>query len=205
VAKAPALGTPGHPILCAVTDLAGAGEPSRLESLLDAGLDWIQLRDRRATDGEMEAFLTGVQAAAPRVLDRLLLNDRLSLAATFPVGGLHLPEAGLPVELARDHFPALRIGRSAHSLESAREAARQGADYVILGPAFPTGQKRDPLAREEFLGTGRLGLPVWAIGGITPANGCEVAKFGISGVAAIRALREPDQVRALRGAVVSCP
>ncbi len=163
-------------------------------------MDWIQLRDRRASDRAMETFLLRIEEAAPQALPRLFLNDRLPLAATFPVAGLHLPEAGLPVDRVRREFPDLRIGRSAHSLRSARESADLGADLVILGPAFPTGAKRNPLAPGVLGAAAReVGVPVWAIGGIAPDNVAQVVASGVAGIAAIRSLRDPESVRALRG------
>ncbi len=162
------------------------------------------MRERRAADGALEAFLLRVEATAPRILSRLFLNDRLSLAATLPVGGVHLPEAGLPADRIRRKFPQLRIGRSAHSLRSAREAAALGADFVILGPAFPTGAKRNPLASGVLRAAAReVGVPVWAIGGIATGNVATVVDSGVAGIVAIRSLRTPGAVRALRRAAAT--
>ncbi len=156
------------------------------------------MRDRRASDRDFEEFLDRVE---PETLSRLILNDRLPLALTFPVGGLHLPEAGLPLDEVRRRHPNLRIGRSAHSARSAVETARLGADWVILGPAFPTGAKRTPLPAGELERAARESeAPVWAIGGIAPENVAGVLDSGVAGVAAIRSMGSPEAVRELRSA-----
>ena len=115
------------------------------------------------------------------------------------MGGLHLPEAGLPLDEVRRRHPNLRIGRSAHSARSAVETARLGADWVILGPAFPTGAKRTPLPAGELERAARESeAPVWAIGGIAPENVAGVLDSGVAGVAAIRSMGSPEAVRELR-------
>lgn len=157
--------------------------------LARAGVDFLQLRDREATDAEFERFLG---ALAPETLRRVLVNDRLALAASFPVAGVHLPEAGLPTGAVRARFPRLLVGRSVHTVEAAVAAARDGADYLILGPVRATPGKRP-------LPPGTLGevcravpVPVWAVGGLTPESLGEFQGAGASGFAAIRALADPD-------------
>lgn len=165
----------------------------RLRDLHLLGVDFFQLRDREVSDRAFESFLTALEAAAPEVLARTLVNDRLALAAAFPVAGVHLPEVGLPVAAVRSRFPRRRLltGRSVHGLDAALAAERDGADYVILGPVAPTGGKR-PL-RPDILPEvcGRLRIPVWAVGGLTPANLDGLPGAGVSGLAAIRSFGEP--------------
>ena len=155
-------------------------------------MDFFQLRDREVSDREFENFLSALAAAAPEVLARTLVNDRLALAATFPVAGVHLPETGLPVAAVRSRFPRgrLLIGRSVHGVDAAVAAERDGADYVILGPVAPTGGKR-PLPRDAFPEVcRRLRVPVWVVGGLRSDNLDRLRDAGISGVAAIRSFAE---------------
>ncbi len=150
------------------------------------------MRDREVSDRGFERFLDALASRAREVLARVLVNDRLALAAAFPVAGVHLPEAGLPVAAVRSRFPRgrLLIGRSVHGLDAAAAAEQDGADYVILGPVAPTGGKR-PLPPDVFRETcRRLRIPVWAVGGLTPENLADLRDVGVSGCAAIRSFRD---------------
>lgn len=191
------LGSPDRPICCAISPLCGLSA-DRLRELGRLGVDFFQLRDREVSDREFERFLDGLASGAPEVVPRVIVNDRLSLAATFPVAGVHLPEAGFPVAAVRSRFPRgrLLVGRSVHGLDAAVAAERDGADYVILGPVAPTGNKR-PLPPEVFRETCReLRIPVWVVGGLEPRNLHLLRGAGVSGFAAIRSFRDADRARA---------
>ena len=58
------------------------------------------------------------------------------------IPNLHLPEQGFPVKKVKEHFPHLQIGRSVHSLETAKQAERDGVDYVLYGHCFETNSKK---------------------------------------------------------------
>lgn len=192
------LGSPGNPVCCAIGSLRDLPVDHLLE-LHGLGVDFFQLRDREVSDRDFEAFLTLLAREAPAVPSRVLVNDRLALAAVFPVAGVHLPETGLPVAAVRARFPRGRmlIGRSVHGLDAALAAEREGADYVILGPVAPTGDKRPlpPAVLPEVCG--RLRIPVWAVGGLTPDNLDLVRGAGVSGLAAIRSFSNPRRAAAL--------
>ena len=191
------LGSPGRPVACAISAVRGLSADHLLE-LRALGVDFLQLRDREASDREFERFLDALASRARKVLSRVIVNDRLALAAAFPVAGVHLPEAGLPVAAVRSRFPRgrLLIGRSVHGLDAAAAAEEDGADYVILGPVAPTGGKR-PLPPDVFRETcRRLRIPVWAVGGLTPENLEDLRGVGVSGCAAIRSFRDVGRASA---------
>ena len=190
-------GSPGRPVACAICAVRGLSADHLLD-LGALGVDFFQLRDREASDRQFERFLDALASRSPDVLSRVVVNDRLALAATFPVAGVHLPETGLPVAAVRSRFPRgrLLIGRSVHGVDAAVAAEKDGADYVILGPAAPTGGKR-PLPPDVFRETcRRLRIPVWAVGGLTPENLERLRGVGVSGFGAIRAFRDADRARA---------
>ena len=150
------------------------------------------MRDREVSDRDFERFLDALASRAGDVLSRIIVNDRLALAGAFPVAGVHLPEAGLPVAAVRSRFPRgrLLIGRSVHGVDAAAAAEEDGADYVILGPVAPTGGKR-PLPPDVFRETcRRLRIPVWVVGGLTPEHLEPLRGIGVSGFAAIRSFRD---------------
>ncbi len=163
-------------------------------------MDFFQLRDRAATDREFEGFLERLSERAPEILPRVLVNDRLALAATFPVAGVHLPESGLPAAAVRERLPRgrLLVGRSVHSLRGAVRAARDGSDYLILGPFAPTSDPvtgpKTPLPRRVFGDVAAaVTIPVWAIGGLRAETIPGLRGLGLSGFAAIRGLASPDR------------
>ena len=190
------LGSPGRPVTCAITALAETS-PAQLAALSRLGVDFVQLRDRNASDRDFERFLDHLARDTPEVLPRVLVNDRLGLAATFPVAGVHLPESGLPVGSVRRRFGGrLRVGRSVHSANAAARAAEAGADYLILGAAAPTGDKRPQSPGVFAEAVRRSPTPVWAVGGLNPSTLRVLTGSGISGVAAIRSFSELRGARA---------
>ena len=129
---------------------------------------------------------------------RLFLNDRLDVALATPAAGVQLGRGGLTPEDARRLEPEWWIGVSVHDLAEARAAQAAGADYLLAGPVFATAShpERAPLGAAGLAGIAALGLPVVAIGGITPARVAAVRAAGAYGVAAIRGLwdaLEPDR------------
>jgi len=139
-------------------------------------------------DGARVLQLTYLLGAS-RGTSRLLVNDRLDVARIGGADGLHLPENGLPVRVARELLGDHQLlGRSVHRPEDARRAVDDGADYVFLGPIWPTAShpERPPLGLKSLEGLGRL--PVIAIGGITPERARECREAGAWGIAAISAL-----------------
>lgn len=121
---------------------------------------------------------------------RLFVNDRLDIALALNAAGVQLGDAGLPPRAARQLNPRWWIGRSVHNVPGAEAARAEGADYLVVGPVYATATHADrmPLGLERLRDVARLGLPVIAIGGVTPARAGDVKAAGAYGVAAIRAL-----------------
>ncbi len=179
-----------------------------LEAAVAAGVDTVQLRDRRADGGALLAAartlrdLTGAHRAA------LLVNDRVDVALAAGADGVHLPAASFPIATARRLLgTAAWIGRSTHSASEAETAARDGADYVVLGPIFATPSKAayGPALGVAAISAARLGSPLIAIGGITTDTVPVLRAAGVDRAAVIRAIldaADPAAVaRALRSAL----
>lgn len=157
------------PSLCRRGVLATVG------AAIEGGVGAVQLRDKEASDAE---FLRIARELVPHCRERgvpLLLNDRVHLVEAAGADGVHLGEDDMaPEEARRVLGPGLLVGLSTHDRAEAAAAAARGADYVGLGPMFPTGTKalrRDPggpALLRSVLGATRL--PVYPIGGITSAN-----------------------------------
>ena len=122
---------------------------------------------------------------------RLFVNDRLDVALAVGAAGVQLGHGSLAPEDARRLHPGWWIGKSVHDLREAEAAHAGGADYLLVGPVFPTATHADraPLGSARLKQIVGVGLPVIAIGGVTPARIPELrAVATIHGVAAIRAL-----------------
>jgi thiamine-phosphate pyrophosphorylase len=174
-------------------DEAPIGHVEQVEAACKAGVRWIQLRMKLASDEEMqEAALAAKKICA--VHDCLfLINDRVEIAAAVGAHGVHLGKLDMAVGVARRRLgPDRIIGGTANTLEDIREHCRQGADYIGLGPYRYTTTKKnlspvlglggyqrimDQLRREG------IGIPVVAIGGIGPEDATGLVEAGLYGIA----------------------
>lgn len=104
----------------------------------------------------------------------------------------------------RRHFPDLLLGASTHDREEAMAAVDRGAHFLFFGPVWDTPEKSgilEPRGLEALAGIAQLGLPVFAIGGIsTPDQVTAVRQAGAHGAVVLRAAREAGTMLALRAA-----
>ena len=176
-----------------------------IESALAEGVDAVQLRDRRAGGGSLFAAATALRALTHATGALLLVNDRIDVALAASADGVHLPGSSFPIPAARRLVgPERWIGRSTHSPEEAAAAADAGADYVILGPVFPTPSKSglgSPLG-VAAIAAARLPVPLIAIGGITADAVPALRRAGAHGIAVSRAVLDAPDPRAAARALV---
>lgn len=197
---------PPLPRLHAVTDERVARRPD-LTALAEAlaraaGPDLAFHARGRALSG-LEHFdlATRLSAFPP---SRLFVNDRLDIALACGASGVQLGAASLDPEDARRLDTGWWIGKSVHTQAEAEAAQTAGADYLLVGPVFPTvtHPAHDPLQPATLSAIVALGLPVIAIGGVTPGRAASLKAAGVHGVAAIRAFWDggdgPDAARLLR-------
>jgi thiamine-phosphate pyrophosphorylase len=184
------------PRLYAIIDPAQAGDRSSLEvaaALLSAGVQLIQLRDKRASSRELWASAQGIGALVHQSQGIFIVNDRADIACVVDADGVHVGQEDLPVEFARSMLPPGKwVGYSTHFLEQVKEADRSSADYIAFGPVFPTASKQnpDPVVGLDGLRAARQATrkPLVAIGGITLENAKRVLEAGADSVAVIRGL-----------------
>ena len=158
----------------------------------------VQLREKDLSARELYDLGTRLQEALTPYRTPLLINDRIDVALALDAAGVHLAGHSLPTRIARRLLgPDKLLGVSTHSLDAARLAADEGADFVVFGPVFATPSKLaygPPQGLLQLAAVVRdVPIPVLGIGGITPANLPQVRQTGAHGVAMIRAvLAAPD-------------
>jgi len=169
-------------------------------------------RDRpgRVTDrARLERLAAHVrQAQAHGAL--VAAHGRPDLALAAGAHGVQLPERGLPAEVVRAAFPTLLVGRSCHDRAGLEAAARAGASWALVSPvAAPVSGKpasQPPLGVDgvAHLVAG-LGLPCFALGGVTPTLAGALCAAGVAGVATLGyVLLDPAPARAARSLAAAC-
>jgi thiamine-phosphate pyrophosphorylase len=170
----------------------------QIEKAVAAGIDLIQIREKRATTRLLFDLVLEAARLTRGSNTRLLVNDRADVAAGAGADGVHLTTQSLDAGTIRRTFGAdLLIGVSTHSLHEARTARDQGADFAVFGPVFETESKRGfgPAKGTRALSDVVRELqdyPVLALGGITPANADDCLAAGAAGIAGISLFDQPD-------------
>ena len=159
----------------------------RIAGLLESGVNMIQLRDKSLSDGELLQRGRVLRDRCCPVGTLLVMNDRPDIARCIGADGVHLGQDDLPVKEARRIVGSdALIGVSTHSLSQARQAVVAGADYIGVGPVFPSCTKQfDEFPGLELLRAvaGEISLPAFAIGGIHDQNLAEVLAGGFTRIA----------------------
>ena len=149
----------------------------------------LHARDRTATTRILASVAERFIALARPPEAAVFVNGRPDLAAALGAHGVQLSETDLAPTDARRVFHHGWIGRSVHSVEEATAAQAQGADYLMVGTIYQTASHPgQPGGTPLVEACAALGLPIIAIGGVTPAQVPELIAAGAYGVAAIRAL-----------------
>lgn len=170
----------------------------KVTQVVKGGASVIQLREKELPSREFLARALELKKIIPPYIP-FIINDRIDIALACNANGVHLGQDDLPLSLARKVLGEDRIiGISTHTLKEAKEAEREGADYIAVGPAFATSTKQDtfpPLGvkiisriKEE------IKIPVVAIGGISRDNLSQVLQTGVDGVAIVSAIFSQEDV-----------
>jgi len=207
--------TPINFQLYLITDRARTGgRPlvAALRAAAHAGVRAVQLREKDLSPREQYALATEVKAALGPLGTCILINDRADIACAAGLAGVHLPAAGLSPAAARRCLPAgALVAVSTHTPAEARFAEEFGADFITFGPVFATPSKAaygEPRGLEALKQVcAAVKIPVFALGGVTPARVSACLDVGAHGVAAIGALLDvpgiPDAVAAFLEALTA--
>ncbi|MBX6763768.1 MAG: thiamine phosphate synthase [Rubrobacteraceae bacterium] len=173
----------------------------RVGAALRGGVDIVQLRDKEASREELLPLALELKEVCERAGAIFTVNDDVELARESGAHGVHLGQEDAPISEARRVLgEAAIIGRSAGSLEEAREAVEEGADYLGVGAVYATPTKPEGevagLELVRRLASEGLPVPWFAIGGVTLETAPEVAEAGAPGFAVVRALMDAEDPEA---------
>ncbi len=157
------------------------------------GVTTVQLREKDLSTRDLYMLAMKLRSITEEHGVNLIINDRVDIALAVNADGIHLGWQSLSVGLVRQMVGTDKIvGFSAHSLDEAHNAAREGVDYVTISPVYRTLSKEPSTkllsVHEMKRIKEQLSIPLIALGGINECNIKEVLENGADGVAVITAL-----------------
>ena len=182
--------------LLVTASACGAGFERVVKSALDGGVDGIQLREKSGDDRRLLQLAEQVREWTSAAGALFIINDRPDVAVLTGADGVHVGQEDLSVQHVRRFVGTDQlVGVSTHSIEQARQAVLDGADYLGVGPTFPSQTKQfDSFAGLDFVRAvaAEIALPWFAIGGITPDNVAQVIEAGATRLAVSGAVCTAD-------------
>ncbi|MNZ89968.1 Thiamine-phosphate synthase [compost metagenome] len=173
-----------------------------VKTALSGGVTLVQFREKGA--GALEGVERLRQALQIQALCRaagvpFIINDDVDLALQIDADGVHIGQDDDNAAEVRDRIGDRILGVSAHTVSEAKLAVQHGADYLGIGPIYPTHSKDDA---HEVQGTeilrelreNGIDIPLVGIGGINEARAVDVIRAGADGVAVISAITEAKDV-----------
>lgn|ERR1700681_769910 len=164
-----------------------------VESALEGGATVVQLRKKTMPKPQQYRLALALRTLTLAHEALLIINDHPAIAIAADADGVHLGQDDLPPDVVRalPGFEGRLIGRSTHSMEQARAAMTEGADYIAVGPVYPTPTK----AGRPAVGAGLVSQvasiidrPWVAVGGIDHDNAPDVIAAGARAIAVVRAV-----------------
>ncbi len=167
-----------------------------VEKAIKGGAEVIQLREKDASGRSFLQIAESVHAITRRYGIPLIINDRVDIALAVGAEGVHLGQDDIPARDARRIIgPDMILGVSASSLEEARQAERDGADYLGVGAMNPTMTKSDAdtVTVDELKAIrAAVSIPIVIIGGINFSTIGHYKGIGVDGIAVVSAVVAAD-------------
>lgn len=188
-------------LLYAVTDRSWLKEKTLIEQVEEAlkgGITFLQLREKDLDDVSFKMEALQIKELCQKYQVPFIINDNVKLAKEIDADGVHIGQDDCDLQNARQILGKDKIiGVSAHNLEEAKSAYKNGADYLGVGAVFSTNTKKD--ATDVSYQTLKeictnINIPVVAIGGITQDNVIQLTGSGIDGIAVISAIFAKENI-----------
>jgi thiamine-phosphate pyrophosphorylase len=180
--------------LCAIiTEAVCSGTYARIiEEAIRGGAGMVQLREKQMDDSSRLKQARLAREITRRTGALLIVNDRADIAQLADADGVHVGQDDLSVrDVRRVLGPTSLVGVSTHDLEQVRRAVLEGANYIGIGPTFPTSTKDfSQYPGLDFIreAANETSLPAFAIGGIDESSVGQVVAAGARRIAVSRAL-----------------
>lgn len=167
-----------------------------IEEAIKGGTTVVQLREKTASTKDFYDLALNVKEITSKYDVPLLINDRIDIAIAVDSEGVHIGQDDMPADIARKIIGEDKIlGVSASTVEEAKKAEADGADYIGSGAVFPTATKddADSVSKEELSEiVDSIDIPVVAIGGITLENADTLKDTGIAGFSVVSAIMNAE-------------
>lgn len=169
---------------------------AKLESALKGGVTLVQLREKNIGGKEYLELAKKVKELTDRYAVPLIIDDRADVALAVDAAGVHVGQSDLPVLEARKLLGKEKIvGATAKTVEQAKKAWEEGADYLGIGAIYPTTTKvktiLTPVTRLDDI-LSEIPLPAIAIGGLNKENMHVLAESPVSGIAVVSAIMKAE-------------
>ena len=183
------------------------GSGPAIREALAGGVSIVQLREKEMPDRQLVEFGRRVRQWTREAGAMFIMNDRPDLAVLTDADGVHVGQEELSVKDARRIVGTEKtVGVSTHTIEQARQAVMEGADYIGVGPVFSSTTKQfTDLAGLEFVRqvAAEITLPWYAIGGITADNIAQVTEAGATRIAVSSAVCSVEDSRTAAAKLMS--
>ena len=167
-----------------------------IEEAINGGVTVVQIREKTADTLDFYNLALKVKEITTKYNVPLIINDRVDVALAVDADGVHVGQSDMPCDVARKLIGENKIlGVSAATIDEAKKAEKDGADYIGTGAVFPTSTKDDaPSITKKDLKNivDSINIPVVAIGGINIENAKELKNTGISGLSVVSAIMSAD-------------
>lgn len=167
-----------------------------IEEAIKGGVSVVQIREKTADTLDFYNLALKVKKITEKHDVPLIINDRVDVALAVDAEGVHVGQSDMPCDVTRALVgPDKIVGVSAATIEEARKAESDGADYIGAGAVFPTATKDDaPKITKKDLKeiVESISIPVVAIGGITLNNAHELIDTGIAGLSVVSAIMSSE-------------
>ncbi|KAF0994915.1 thiamine phosphate synthase [Geobacillus sp. TFV-3] len=181
-----------------------------LKEALDGGVTLFQFREKgpgALKGADKEELARQLQRLCRAYGVPFIVNDDVELALAIDADGVHVGQDDEDARRVREKIGDKILGVSAHNIEEAMAAVEAGADYLGVGPIYPTSSKEDAKEAQgpdvlRRLREAGITIPIVAIGGITAANAKIVVEAGADGVSVISAIASVPSPKAAAAALV---